>query len=220
MSKLWAARDRPLFSSSRRPPPPRVVAVPPPPPATAEPVAPAAPPFTLVGTIIGGDNRIGIFFNETSKITTRICRGDVDSGWTLRSIDARSAVLDGDGRMVTLDLPEPSVPADPGPRVSGLSMLPATMAAASEPRNLARPDMPRSTGRRQSRGSRSKRDRRPRPNGPRRWKRLDRVVATGGSYPERSFVFWNHCYAVSTTEAFVTSFSVYCRRLALLAATT
>ena len=119
MSKLWVTRDRPLFSSSRRPPPPRVVAVPPPPPATAEPVAPAAPPFTLVGTIIGEDNRIGIFFNETSKITTRIRLGDVNSGWTLRSIDARSAVLEGDGRMVTLDLPEPSVPADPGPRVSG-----------------------------------------------------------------------------------------------------
>jgi general secretion pathway protein N len=122
MSKLWVTRDRPLFSSSRRPPPPRVVAVPPP-PATAEPVAPAAPPFTLVGTIIGENDRIGIFFNETSKITTRIRLGDVDSGWTLRSIDARS-VLEGNRRMVTLDLPEPSVPADPGPRVSGILNVP------------------------------------------------------------------------------------------------
>jgi general secretion pathway protein N len=52
MSKLRVTRDRPLFSSSRRPPPPRVVAVLPP-PATAEPVALAAPPFTLVGTVIG-----------------------------------------------------------------------------------------------------------------------------------------------------------------------
>jgi hypothetical protein len=55
-----------------------------------------------VGTIISEDNRIGIFFDETSKITTRIRLGDVDSGWTLRPIDARSAVLEGNGRMVTL----------------------------------------------------------------------------------------------------------------------
>ena len=65
----------------------------------------------------GHDHRRGqsdrIFFNETSKITTKIRLGNVDSGWTLRSIDARSAVLEGNGRMVTLDLPEPSVPADP-----------------------------------------------------------------------------------------------------------
>jgi general secretion pathway protein N len=117
MSKLWVTRDRPLFSSSRRPPPPRVVAVPPPPPATAEPVAPAAPPFTLVGTIIGEDKRVGIFFNETSKITMSIRLGDVDSGWTLRSIDPRSAVMESNGRLVTLDLPGPSATAALGAQV-------------------------------------------------------------------------------------------------------
>jgi hypothetical protein len=43
-----------------------------------------------------------VILDETSKITTRIRLGDVDSGWTLRPIDARSAVLEGNGRMVTL----------------------------------------------------------------------------------------------------------------------
>jgi general secretion pathway protein N len=118
ISKLSATRDRPLFSSSRRPPPEVVAAPPPQPAATVKPAVLAAPPFTLVGTIIGEDNRIGIFFNETSKITTRIRLGEVDSGWTLRSIEPRSAVLEGNGRMVILNLPEASATAAPGPRVS------------------------------------------------------------------------------------------------------
>lgn len=109
VSKLSATRDRPLFSSSRRPPPPTVAVAPePPPPALVKPTMPAAPPFTLVGTIIGENNRIGIFRNESSKTATRIREGERDSGWTLRSVDPRSAVLEGAGQMVTLDLPEPS----------------------------------------------------------------------------------------------------------------
>jgi general secretion pathway protein N len=135
ISRLSATRDRPLFSASRRPPPPTVVAAPPPPqPSTVPPSAPEAAPFTLVGTIIGEPDRIGIFFNEAAKITTRIREGGRDSGWTLRSLDPRSAVLEGDGRMVTLGMPRPGptgvVAADTsvGPRISGFV----------RPRNAAR----------------------------------------------------------------------------------
>jgi hypothetical protein len=122
ISQLSATRDRPLFTPSRRPPPPIVTAVRPL-PAAVPSAPPVPPPFTLVGTIIGEDNRIGIFFNETLKTTTRIRQGEGDLGWVVRSIDPRSAVLEGDGRMVTLLLPEPSEPVGagaPAPRVSGM----------------------------------------------------------------------------------------------------
>jgi general secretion pathway protein N len=109
ISKLSATRDRPLFSSSRRPPTPTVAAAPAPPPtAVVKPAAPETPPFTLVGTIIGENSRIAILFDENSKIATGVREGDSASGWTLRSVDPRSATVEGSGRTVTLDLPEPT----------------------------------------------------------------------------------------------------------------
>ncbi|HEV3188942.1 MAG TPA: hypothetical protein VGY54_00520 [Polyangiaceae bacterium] len=128
MSKLSATRDRPLFTPSRRPPPPTISAAPePPPPTTVKPVIPESPSFKLVGTIIGEDNRIGIFMSETSQTTIRIREGEGDSGWTLRSIDPHSAVFEGYGRMVTLLFPEPEQSGDPAgasPRISGISGIP------------------------------------------------------------------------------------------------
>ena len=128
ISKLSATRDRPLFSSSRRPPPPTVAGAPAPPPtAVVKPVAPETPPFTLVGTIIGENSRIAIFFDENSKTATGVREGDSASGWTLRSVDPRSAIVEGSGRTVTLDLPEPTAQESPAqeqdnpapPRASG-----------------------------------------------------------------------------------------------------
>ena len=129
LSTLSATRDRPLFSSLRRPPPPPIPSAPPPPPppVLAKPVTPPAPPpFTLLGTIIGDRTRIGVFLNDQSKAVTRMREGEGDSGWTLRSVDPRSAVLEKDGRMETLDLPVVSssiagAHASPPPRVSGFS---------------------------------------------------------------------------------------------------
>jgi len=114
ISKLSATRDRPLFSASRRPRTPTVAAAPAPTPTmAAPPPAPEPPPFTLVGTIIGENSRIAIFFNEALKTAKGVKEGDSDSGWILRSVDPHSAILDGSGRTVTLDLPEPSAPAGP-----------------------------------------------------------------------------------------------------------
>jgi hypothetical protein len=108
LSKLSTTRDRPLFSASRRPSPPVVATAPPPLPPPVLREEPRAPPFTLAGTIIGGKVRIGIFLDQSSKTSTGIGEGERNSGWTLRSVDPRSAVLESDdGRMVTLDLPEP-----------------------------------------------------------------------------------------------------------------
>jgi hypothetical protein len=108
ISKLSATRDRPLFSASRRPRTPTVAAAPVSAPVAAKPVALELPPFTLVGTIISEDSRIAIFFDQTSKIATGVREGERTSGWTLRSVESRSAVLEGSNRMVTLDLPEPT----------------------------------------------------------------------------------------------------------------
>jgi len=125
ISKLSATRDRPLFSASRRPRTPTVAAAPVSPPvAVAKPVA-ELPPFTLIGTIIGENSRIAIFFDETSKMATGVREGERTSGWTLRSVESRSAVLEGSNRMVTLDLPEPAAEGtslaedSPAPRVLG-----------------------------------------------------------------------------------------------------
>ena len=72
ISKLSATRDRPLFSASRRPRTPTVAAAPAPTPTVAvQPPAPETPPFTLVGTIIGENSRIAIFFNEALKSFNR-----------------------------------------------------------------------------------------------------------------------------------------------------
>jgi hypothetical protein len=125
ISKLSATRDRPLFSASRRPRTPTVAAAPASPPvAVAKPAALEPPPFTLVGTIIGENGRIAILFDETSKTATGVREGERTSGWTLRSVKSRSAVLEGGNRMVTLDLPEPSAEGSaakdsPAPRVLG-----------------------------------------------------------------------------------------------------
>jgi general secretion pathway protein N len=130
ISKLSATRDRPLFSASRRPPTPAVAAAPVSAPVAAKPVA-QAPPFTLLGTIISENSRIAILFDQTSKIATGVREGERASGWILRSVESRSAVLEGSNQVVQLDLPEPaaagtsladgsSVAEDsPAPRVLG-----------------------------------------------------------------------------------------------------
>jgi len=122
LSALSATRERPLFSASRRPPPPATAPTPPPPPMAVAP-EPPKPPFSLIGTIIGQDERIGIFINEASQVTTRIRLGQVDSGWTLRSLDPRSAILEAAGQMVTLELPQPGAsdgPAGDLPQGTGI----------------------------------------------------------------------------------------------------
>ena len=51
---------------------------------------------------------MAIFLDEASKTATGIKEGERISGWTLRTVDPRSTILEGSGRTVTLDLPEPA----------------------------------------------------------------------------------------------------------------
>jgi general secretion pathway protein N len=144
LSALSATRDRPLFSASRRRPASAAAASPPPrDPAPMQPPAPEAPPFALVGTIIGGDRNIAILVNEESKSSVGVREGEGQSGWTLVSVDRRTAVLEGGGRRVILDLPTPdsqagAPPAPPAPEAGAFPVPEAEGAAPSRAAGAAR----------------------------------------------------------------------------------
>jgi general secretion pathway protein N len=107
---LSATRERPIFSPSRRPPPPPVIAAPfapaapPPPPRPSEPDHPL---LTLLGTIVGATEGIGIFYDDATREVVRLKTGEEHAGWRLRSIQGREAIFRKNLRDVTLALPAP-----------------------------------------------------------------------------------------------------------------
>ncbi len=107
LSALTETRGRPLFSVSRRPPEVVKVSLPPPPPtaAPAAAAAPEAPPIALVGTIVNGTVGIALVKTSATQAVSRVRVGEETAGWTLRSVAARSIVVEKAGRSVTLDLP-------------------------------------------------------------------------------------------------------------------
>ena len=112
LSSLAETRERPLFSSSRRPPPIVPLAATPPPPAQDPgPIAraqPERPPWVLIGTIVGRAASLAIVQNSGTQAVSRIRVGDEDSGWRVRSVAARSIVVEKGGETVTLELPRVS----------------------------------------------------------------------------------------------------------------
>jgi general secretion pathway protein N len=76
-------------------------------PAAPAPAPPERPALTLVGTIIGGGDKIAIFFNTSSRAVVRLRLGESDNGWVLRSVGARETVLETDRSSFTLALPAP-----------------------------------------------------------------------------------------------------------------
>ncbi len=109
LKQLSMTRDRPIFSPSRRPPPPAKTLVAP--VAVRQPVKPAEPDrpaVTLLGTIIGIDDRIGVFIESGTQNIVRLRVGDDHQGWVLRLIKAREATLVKDrDQVAVLDLPAP-----------------------------------------------------------------------------------------------------------------
>jgi general secretion pathway protein N len=142
LSALQETRTRPIFSPSRRPPSLPVVAAPPPP----KPPAPKEPDhlkLTLLGTVIGASDRIGIFVDENSKDVLRIRSGGSHAGWTLHSVQRRSATFEKDHQETTLMLPTPGS-EQPGlsvggavPRVGGGSVCGNDRNAEGSPQNCA-----------------------------------------------------------------------------------
>jgi general secretion pathway protein N len=108
LSALSATRERPIFSPSRRPP---AVAAPadyvPEPPPEVRPAEPERPTLSLIGTVKGSEQGIGIFLNQTNNEVIRLHLGEASSGWTLRSIDRRKIVLEKDNQQVSLEIPAP-----------------------------------------------------------------------------------------------------------------
>jgi len=106
IDSLTATRDRPIFSASRRPALPPAVfvtaAASPPPPVVAS--LPDRPPLVLLGTIIGGALRVGIFHEEATAKTLRLAVGESREGWLLRSVSANDANFEAADRVATLVL--------------------------------------------------------------------------------------------------------------------
>jgi general secretion pathway protein N len=107
LAALSGTRERPVFSSSRRPPPAIALAPVVKPAAVApKPKEPERPKLSLVGTITNGNERFGIFVDQSTKLALRLRMGDDYQGWTLRAVQGREATLEKDQEAVILALPE------------------------------------------------------------------------------------------------------------------
>jgi len=109
LKQLSITRDRPIFSPSRRPPPPAT-------PSYVAPVAvrtpqkpkePERPSITLLGTILGSSESIGVFLNPATRDVVRLRLGEDHEGWALRSVKTREVTLVKDRERVVLELPPP-----------------------------------------------------------------------------------------------------------------
>jgi general secretion pathway protein N len=111
LRSLSATQERPIFSPTRRPPPPPVIAAPlasvvkPPPP---KPPELDHPPLTLMGTVVGESEGIGIFLDQVTSNVVRMRTGEGHAGWLLRSIVGREAIFENGRRSATLTLPVPA----------------------------------------------------------------------------------------------------------------
>lgn len=117
LETLSATRERPIFSQSRRPP------MPPPPPEPIMDLAPQPeiaapveepPPLTLVGTVVGATQSVALFLKTAERSIVRLRVGETESGWTLRSVEAKSTTLEKQNRQVSLALPAPGSALGPG----------------------------------------------------------------------------------------------------------
>jgi hypothetical protein len=110
LKQLAITRERPIFSPSRRAPPPATptyvapVAVRAPPPKPEEPKKPS---ITLLGTILGTTESIGVFLNPATRDVVRLRLGEDHEGWALRSVKTREVTLVKDRERVVLELPPP-----------------------------------------------------------------------------------------------------------------
>ena len=118
LSALTATRERPLFLPSRRAPAPAVANTPvaaAPPPPQAAPVE-EQPPLILVGAIASETEGYAVFLDQATNSVIRLKTGQDHSGWVLRSVKGREAVLQKDRQTTTLVLPVPgAAPSAPIP---------------------------------------------------------------------------------------------------------
>jgi general secretion pathway protein N len=126
LRSLSVTRQRPIFSPSRRPPPPAAVAAPnfpPPPPAVVKPAEPDHPLLSLVGTIVGKTESIGVFVDGVTQEVVRLRTGQDHAGWTLRSVQGREAAFEKGAQTATLALPPPGAEQAGQPLLSSAETL-------------------------------------------------------------------------------------------------
>jgi general secretion pathway protein N len=138
LESLSFTRERPLFSPSRRPPAQAIVA--PPPPPRAAPVVPEQLQLTLVGTVIGDNEHIGVFLDQATRKVVRLQVGQGAAGWILRDVEARTATFKKDQRQTMLALPSRDGRQESPPQIvtkQGTSPRPADRRGT--PRRQPRP---------------------------------------------------------------------------------
>jgi general secretion pathway protein N len=113
LGSLSVTRERPLFTPSRRPSAPAAVAPAPvvQPRIAVRPVEPEHPSLTLIGTVVGETEAIGVFLDQATHNFVRLKAGEGHAGWILRSVKAREATLEKDRKTETLRLPAPGTGA-------------------------------------------------------------------------------------------------------------
>jgi general secretion pathway protein N len=141
LQALSATRERPIFSPSRRPP---VAAADPvyvpEPPAVVKPADPEHPSLSLIGTVKGGAQELGIFLSQTNNEVIRLHIGEATDGWTLRSVDRRQTILEKEKQEVTLEIPAPGGDTAPGaPAPQGSQGAEERMPPGLPPRPSAPP---------------------------------------------------------------------------------
>lgn len=106
LATLSETGDRPIFSASRRPPPVASVSASSAPPPPSTPPGPPQPELrlVLVGTVIGGDQSVGIFVDEKSKAPLRLKLDGDYQGWRLRSVHRREVIMARGELTETLEL--------------------------------------------------------------------------------------------------------------------
>lgn len=117
LGTLPTTRDRPIFTPSRRPPAPAVVVVPPAvrPTVVTRPAEPDKLKLTLIGTVVGETEGIGVFFDQATNNFVRMKTGEGHAGWILRSIKAREVTLEKGQQSETLRLPARKDAGSSGP---------------------------------------------------------------------------------------------------------
>ncbi|KWV43991.1 hypothetical protein AS156_24710 [Bradyrhizobium macuxiense] len=147
LSMLTATVARPIFSASRRPPQPAVVA---PPTESAikplpAPAVPDRPALALIGAVVGDDDAIAVFLDQTTQKIVRLRQGDTQAGWQLSAVQGREVTFKKAGRSEVLTLQRqdgtaaaparsPTMPA-PQPVAGALDGSYAPFTPRSTPKN-------------------------------------------------------------------------------------
>jgi general secretion pathway protein N len=140
LDTLSATRERPVFSPTRRPATAAVAAAAPVMPAAKvaapEPAEPDHPPLTLVGTIIGGSTRIGIFREQSNQNVIQLRAGDNFGGWQLLAVRGRETDFEKARQVAVLSLPPRDALPASGPGVPAVS-APSAPAHYQDARGMA-----------------------------------------------------------------------------------